>query len=181
MHICSKNQSYFLSYSSCWSISSCFVWNPHVKGDNYLNKFELYQMYWSRNFERVAALLSCITFKQWYLIDIFWKRHTLGCFGCFCELSCAPSTYTGTIPFLSRAKYRGATGSITFIINTWTIIFNSHVKLVIFMVFMSENIIWTRVVNDSGIGIRFRNRNRNQPLVSWNRNRNQKNVEMESE
>ena len=81
MHICSKNQSYFLSYSSCWPISSCFVWNPHVKGDNYLNKFELYQMYWPRHFEGAAALLSCITFKTmipyWYILEaaylgMFW-------------------------------------------------------------------------------------------------------------
>ena len=38
----------------------------------------------------------------------------------------------------------------------------------------------TRVVNDSGIGIRFRNQNRNQSLVCWNRNWNRNHMMLES-
>ena len=38
---------------------------------------------------------------------------TLGCLACCSDLMLAPSTITGTMFFLSRAKYRGATGSIT--------------------------------------------------------------------
>ena len=40
--------------------------------------------------------------------------------------------------------------------------------------------VFTRVVNDSGIGTRFRNQNRNQSLVCWNQNWNRNHMMLES-